>query len=138
MEVALENVYTLIHEKKISSKNNLLPLLEQITKSSCLTVPTRGGRLARCLSISEKRGRRTASLTSSRRRKESRSGPSSDVPRLGTSILTGTECSNVFNQITNLRFRQPRVQESMWIGLMSLPLSGRSVEVVIAHLLYSL
>src|ERR1019366_92484 len=28
-----ENVYVLIHEKKISSKEDLLPLLEQITKS---------------------------------------------------------------------------------------------------------
>jgi chaperonin GroEL len=33
MEVALENVYILIHEKKISSKRDLLPLLEEITKS---------------------------------------------------------------------------------------------------------
>jgi len=33
MEVALENVYVLIHEKKISFKKDLLPLLEQITKS---------------------------------------------------------------------------------------------------------
>ncbi len=32
MEVAFENVYILIHEKKISSKQDLLPLLEQITK----------------------------------------------------------------------------------------------------------
>lgn len=33
MEVALENAYILIHEKQISSKQDLLPLLEQITKS---------------------------------------------------------------------------------------------------------
>jgi chaperonin GroEL (HSP60 family) len=33
MEVALENAYILIHEKKISSKKDLVPLLEQITKS---------------------------------------------------------------------------------------------------------
>src|SRR5450759_2564840 len=33
MEVAFENVYILIHEKTISSKKDLLPLLEQITKS---------------------------------------------------------------------------------------------------------
>jgi len=33
MEVAFENVYILIHEEKISSKKDLLPLLEQITKS---------------------------------------------------------------------------------------------------------
>src|ERR1039457_2709123 len=33
MEVAFENVYILIHEGKISSKKDLLPLLEQITKS---------------------------------------------------------------------------------------------------------
>jgi chaperonin GroEL len=33
MEVAFENDYILIHEKKISSKKDLLPLLEQITKS---------------------------------------------------------------------------------------------------------
>jgi chaperonin GroEL (HSP60 family) len=33
MEVAFENVYVLIHEKKISSKSDLLPLIEQITKS---------------------------------------------------------------------------------------------------------
>lgn len=32
MEVAFENVYILIHEKKISSRQDLLPLLEQITK----------------------------------------------------------------------------------------------------------
>src|SRR5208283_2066801 len=32
MEVAFENVYILIHEGKISSKKDLLPLLEQITK----------------------------------------------------------------------------------------------------------
>jgi chaperonin GroEL (HSP60 family) len=33
MEVAFENVYVLIHEKKISSKRDLLPLIEQVTKS---------------------------------------------------------------------------------------------------------
>jgi len=33
MEVAFENVSILIHEKKISSKNDLLPLLERIIKS---------------------------------------------------------------------------------------------------------
>jgi chaperonin GroEL len=33
MEVAFENAYILIHEKKISFKKDLLPLLEQITKS---------------------------------------------------------------------------------------------------------
>src|SRR5436309_3633415 len=33
MEVALENAYILINEKKISSMKNLLPLLEQIAKS---------------------------------------------------------------------------------------------------------
>jgi chaperonin GroEL len=34
MECVLENVYILIHEKKISSMKDLLPLLEQIAKSS--------------------------------------------------------------------------------------------------------
>jgi chaperonin GroEL len=33
MEVALENVYVLIHEKKISSRKHLLPLLEQVSGS---------------------------------------------------------------------------------------------------------
>jgi chaperonin GroEL len=33
MEVAFENVYILIHEKKIRFKNDLLPLLEQVTES---------------------------------------------------------------------------------------------------------
>ena len=33
MEVVFENAYILIHETKLSSKNDLLPLLEQITKS---------------------------------------------------------------------------------------------------------
>ncbi len=33
MEVALENVYVLIHENKITSKKDLLPLLEQITET---------------------------------------------------------------------------------------------------------
>jgi chaperonin GroEL (HSP60 family) len=32
IEVIFENVYVLIHEKKISSEEELLPLLEQITK----------------------------------------------------------------------------------------------------------
>ncbi|QQY07718.1 MAG: chaperonin GroEL [Candidatus Xiphinematobacter sp.] len=34
MEVALENAYVLIHEKKISSLKDLLPLLEKIAKAS--------------------------------------------------------------------------------------------------------
>jgi len=34
MEVVLENAYILIHEKKVSSMKDLLPLLEQIAKSS--------------------------------------------------------------------------------------------------------
>jgi chaperonin GroEL len=33
MEVTFENVYVLIHERKINSKKDLLPLLEQIRKS---------------------------------------------------------------------------------------------------------
>jgi chaperonin GroEL (HSP60 family) len=33
MEVAFENAYILVHEKQIGSKQDLLPLLEQITKS---------------------------------------------------------------------------------------------------------
>jgi len=33
MEVAFENAYILIHEKQISSKQDLLPLLEQVEKS---------------------------------------------------------------------------------------------------------
>jgi hypothetical protein len=33
MEVAFENAYILIHEKQIGSKQDLLPLLEQITKA---------------------------------------------------------------------------------------------------------
>src|SRR5258705_12027080 len=34
MEVALENAYVLIHEKKISSLKDLLPLLEKVAKAS--------------------------------------------------------------------------------------------------------
>ncbi len=34
MEVAFENVYILLYPGKISSRKDLLPLLEQITKSS--------------------------------------------------------------------------------------------------------
>jgi hypothetical protein len=33
MEVAFENAYILVHEKQIGSKQDLLPLLEQVTKS---------------------------------------------------------------------------------------------------------
>jgi chaperonin GroEL len=33
MEVAFEDVYVLIHERQISSKKDLVPLLEQIAKS---------------------------------------------------------------------------------------------------------
>jgi chaperonin GroEL (HSP60 family) len=34
MEVAFKNVFILIHEKKLSSRNDLLPLLDQIAKNS--------------------------------------------------------------------------------------------------------
>jgi hypothetical protein len=34
------------------------------------------------------------------------------------------ECSDVFDQITNLLFRQSSVQESVRIGLVALPLSS--------------
>jgi chaperonin GroEL len=34
MEVALENAYVLIHEKKITSLKDLLPLLEKVAKAS--------------------------------------------------------------------------------------------------------
>src|ERR1051325_9599826 len=34
MEVVLENAYILIHEKKISSMKDLLPILEQIAKAN--------------------------------------------------------------------------------------------------------
>jgi chaperonin GroEL (HSP60 family) len=33
MEVVFENVYVLVHENKISFRNDLIPLLEQVTKS---------------------------------------------------------------------------------------------------------
>ena len=33
MEVAFENAYILIHEKKLSSRSDLIPLLDQVTKS---------------------------------------------------------------------------------------------------------
>src|ERR1700694_1182555 len=59
MEVAFENVYILIHEKKISSKKELLPLLEQITKSGkplLIIAEDIGGEALATLVVSKLRG----------------------------------------------------------------------------------
>ena len=45
------------------------------------------------------------------------------------------ERSDVLDQAPNLLFCQPNVQEGMWIALMTLALSGRDVEVLVAGLL---
>ena len=59
MEVAFENVYILIHEGKISSKKDLLPLLEQITKSGkplLIIAEDVGGEALATLVVSKLRG----------------------------------------------------------------------------------
>jgi len=53
-------------------------------------------------------------------------------------ILIVTEGSNVFDQVANLLFRQPGVQESMGVSLVVLSLSRSGVEILIAHLLHRL
>jgi chaperonin GroEL len=59
MEVAFENVYILIHEGKISSKKDLLPLLAQITKSGkplLIIAEEVGGEALATLVVSKLRG----------------------------------------------------------------------------------
>jgi chaperonin GroEL (HSP60 family) len=58
MEVAFENVYILIHEKRISSKKELLPLLEQITSGKPLLIIAEdvGGEALATLVVNKLRG----------------------------------------------------------------------------------
>jgi len=59
MEVAFENVYVLIHEGKISSRKDLLPLLEQITtigKPLLIIAEDVGGEALATLVVSKLRG----------------------------------------------------------------------------------
>ncbi len=59
MEVAFEDVHILIHEKAISSKNDLLPLLDQITKSGkplLIIAEDIGGEVLATLVVNKLRG----------------------------------------------------------------------------------
>lgn len=59
MEVAYEDVYIIIHEKAISSKNDLLPLLDQITKSGkplLIIAEDIGGEVLATLVVNKLRG----------------------------------------------------------------------------------
>jgi len=59
MEVDLEDAYVLIHEKKISSKKDLLPLLDQITKTGrplLIVAEDVGGEALATLVVSKLRG----------------------------------------------------------------------------------
>ena len=59
MEVVFENAYILIHEKEITCKQDLLPLLEQITKSGkplLIIAEDVGGEALATLVVSKLRG----------------------------------------------------------------------------------
>jgi|SRR5208282_1284265 len=59
MEVAFDNPFILIHEKKLSSKNDLLPLLEQVTnvgKPLLITAEDIGGEVLATLVVNKLRG----------------------------------------------------------------------------------
>ena len=59
MEVVFENVYILIHEKRLSSKNDLIPILEQIRKSGrplCIIAEDVGGEVLAALVVNRLRG----------------------------------------------------------------------------------
>ena len=94
MEVAFENVYILIHEGKISSKTDLLPLLQQITKSGkplLIIAEDVGGEALATLVVNKLRGTLQAAAVRSPGVGDQRTTMLEDIARLtgGKAITEG-------------------------------------------------
>jgi hypothetical protein len=103
MEVALENVYILIHERKISSKNDLVPLLEQITKSGqplVIIAEDVGGEALATLVVNKLRGRLQVAAVRAPGFGDRRKSMLQDIARLtrGKAITEGLDV-----QLRNIR-----------------------------------
>jgi chaperonin GroEL (HSP60 family) len=93
MEVAFENVYILIHEKKISAKKDLLPLLEQITKSGkplLIIAEDVGGEVLATLVVNKLRGPLQVAAVRAPGFGDQRTTMMQDIARLtGSRAITG-------------------------------------------------